>query len=238
MMSVLCSRNQSHILFSKGAPESIISRCSSILCNEDGSTTVLTSSIRTELEARFQRLELVGFYQLNTWMHLHDLPFPPSSYMFLFVCWKSPYSLYIHCVQRDLKGNITFQTWMNLHFSSYELVNYFILIRKSVVIVEKDISGRTKCLQRGMVSGHCGFTNHKRSMLPLECIEAYEVSIHHIVIYTAMQIIWMHVLDSFAENEMLRCLAIAFKLLPSNQQSLSFDDEKDLTFIGLVCFLF
>ncbi|KAL4034345.1 hypothetical protein IC575_007479 [Cucumis melo] len=93
MMSVLCSRNQSHILFSKGAPESIISRCSSILCNEDGSTTVLTSSIRTELEARFQ---------------------------------------------------------------------------------------------------------------------------------------------SFAENEMLRCLAIAFKLLPSNQQSLSFDDEKDLTFIGLV----
>ena len=31
-----------------------------------------------------------------------------------------------------------------------ELVNYFILIRKSVVIVEKDINGRTKCLQRGM----------------------------------------------------------------------------------------
>ncbi|XP_038886243.1 calcium-transporting ATPase 3, endoplasmic reticulum-type isoform X1 [Benincasa hispida] len=56
MMSILCSRNQSHILFSKGAPESIISRCSSILCNEDGSTSVLTSSIRTELEARFQSL--------------------------------------------------------------------------------------------------------------------------------------------------------------------------------------
>lgn len=66
MMSILCSRNQSHILFSKGAPESIISRCSSILCNEDGSTSVLTSTIRTELEARFQRLELVGVYQLNT----------------------------------------------------------------------------------------------------------------------------------------------------------------------------
>lgn len=53
-----------------------------------------------------------------------------------------------------------------------------------------------------------------------------------------MQIILMHILDSFAGNEMLRCLAIAFKLLPLNQQSLSFDDEKDLTFIGLVCFLF
>ncbi|XP_022951259.1 calcium-transporting ATPase 3, endoplasmic reticulum-type [Cucurbita moschata] len=93
MMSILCSRNQSHILFSKGAPESIISRCSSVLCNEDGSTSVLTSSIRAELEARFQ---------------------------------------------------------------------------------------------------------------------------------------------SFAGNEMLRCLAIAIKLLPVSQQSLSFDDEQDLTFIGLV----
>ncbi|XP_068484350.1 calcium-transporting ATPase 3, endoplasmic reticulum-type-like [Phaseolus vulgaris] len=36
MMSVLCSRNQMHILFSKGTPESILPRCATILCNDDG----------------------------------------------------------------------------------------------------------------------------------------------------------------------------------------------------------
>jgi len=45
-------------------------------------------------------------------------------------------------------------------------------------------------------------------------------------------------LASFAGKETLRCLALALKWMPSVQQSLSFDDEKDLTFIGLVCFLF
>ncbi|XP_027904102.1 calcium-transporting ATPase 3, endoplasmic reticulum-type isoform X3 [Vigna unguiculata] len=53
MMSVLCSRNQMHILFSKGAPESIISRCSTILCNSDGSIVPLTADIRAELDSRF-----------------------------------------------------------------------------------------------------------------------------------------------------------------------------------------
>ncbi|KAM1022055.1 hypothetical protein EV2_044184 [Malus domestica] len=53
MMSVLCSRNQLQIMFSKGAPESIISRCTSILCNDDGSAIPLTTSIRAELESRF-----------------------------------------------------------------------------------------------------------------------------------------------------------------------------------------
>ncbi|XP_034220563.1 calcium-transporting ATPase 3, endoplasmic reticulum-type isoform X3 [Prunus dulcis] len=53
MMSVLCSRNQLQIMFSKGAPESIISRCTNILCNDDGSTIPLTASIRAELESRF-----------------------------------------------------------------------------------------------------------------------------------------------------------------------------------------
>ncbi|KAM0949959.1 putative P-type Ca(2+) transporter [Dioscorea sansibarensis] len=54
MMSVLCSRKQQEIMFSKGAPESIISRCTHILCNDDGSSVPLTAEIRNELEARFQ----------------------------------------------------------------------------------------------------------------------------------------------------------------------------------------
>nr|XP_023908896.1 calcium-transporting ATPase 3, endoplasmic reticulum-type [Quercus suber] len=53
MMSVLCSRKQKQIMFSKGAPESIISRCTNILCNGDGSTVPLTADIRAELESRF-----------------------------------------------------------------------------------------------------------------------------------------------------------------------------------------
>lgn len=53
MMSVLCTRKQSTTMFSKGAPESIISRCTSILCNDDGSIISLTSEIRLELEAKF-----------------------------------------------------------------------------------------------------------------------------------------------------------------------------------------
>lgn len=56
MMSVLCSRKQLEIMFSKGAPESIISRCTNILCNDDGSTVPLTANLRTELEARFRSL--------------------------------------------------------------------------------------------------------------------------------------------------------------------------------------
>lgn len=53
MMSVLCSRKQKQMMFSKGAPESIISRCTNILCNGDGSTVPLTADIRAELESRF-----------------------------------------------------------------------------------------------------------------------------------------------------------------------------------------
>ncbi|RVX22602.1 hypothetical protein CK203_012721 [Vitis vinifera] len=45
-------------------------------------------------------------------------------------------------------------------------------------------------------------------------------------------------LISFAETETLRCLALALKRMPMGQQTLSFNDEQDLTFIGLVCFLF
>ncbi|XP_078441921.1 endoplasmic reticulum-type calcium-transporting ATPase 3 isoform X1 [Wolffia australiana] len=58
MMSVLCSRKQQEIMFSKGAPESILSRCTHILCNEDGSSVPLTSEIRSELETRL--LSLAG----------------------------------------------------------------------------------------------------------------------------------------------------------------------------------
>nr|CAB3493366.1 unnamed protein product [Digitaria exilis] len=54
MMSVLCSRKQQEIMFSKGAPESIMAKCTHILCNDDGSSVPLTIDIRNELEARFQ----------------------------------------------------------------------------------------------------------------------------------------------------------------------------------------
>ncbi|GLU15955.1 hypothetical protein SLE2022_324060 [Rubroshorea leprosula] len=53
MMSVLCSHRQMEIMFSKGAPESIISRCTNILCNDDGSSIPLTASVRAEVESRF-----------------------------------------------------------------------------------------------------------------------------------------------------------------------------------------
>ncbi|KAK3231207.1 hypothetical protein Dsin_003088 [Dipteronia sinensis] len=56
MMSVLCSRKQMDIMFSKGAPESIISRCTNILCNDGGSTVPMTTNIRAELESRFHSL--------------------------------------------------------------------------------------------------------------------------------------------------------------------------------------
>ena len=59
MMSVLCSRKQTKIMFSKGAPESIFSRCSNILCNDDGSTVPLSVAVRDELESRFHRLEMM-----------------------------------------------------------------------------------------------------------------------------------------------------------------------------------
>lgn len=42
---------------------------------------------------------------------------------------------------------------------------------------------------------------------------------------------------SFAGKEALRCLALALKRMPIGQQAISFDDEQDLTFIGLVCYL-
>ncbi|WZZ57043.1 hypothetical protein YC2023_057150 [Brassica napus] len=53
MMSVLCSHKQMDVMFSKGAPESIIARCTKLLCNSDGSVVPLTAASRAELESRF-----------------------------------------------------------------------------------------------------------------------------------------------------------------------------------------
>ncbi|PIN03225.1 Ca2+ transporting ATPase [Handroanthus impetiginosus] len=53
MMSVLCNRKQIQIMFSKGAPESILPRCTNIMCNDDGSTVHLTPDIRSEIESKF-----------------------------------------------------------------------------------------------------------------------------------------------------------------------------------------
>ncbi|GER31105.1 calcium-transporting ATPase 3 family protein [Striga asiatica] len=53
MMSVLCNRKQVQIMFSKGAPESILPRCTNIMCNNDGSTVRLTPEIRSEIDSKF-----------------------------------------------------------------------------------------------------------------------------------------------------------------------------------------
>lgn len=55
MMSVLCTRKQQDFMFSKGAPESVLSRCTQILCNENGSVAPLTKDARRELERMFER---------------------------------------------------------------------------------------------------------------------------------------------------------------------------------------
>jgi hypothetical protein len=43
--------------------------------------------------------------------------------------------------------------------------------------------------------------------------------------------------SSFAGKDTLRCLALALKRMPAGQQSICYDDEANLTFIGLVCFV-
>ena len=65
MMSVLCSRKQQEILFCKGAPESIFSRCTSVLCNDDGSAAPMTAEIRAELEERLIRCFSTSITFLN-----------------------------------------------------------------------------------------------------------------------------------------------------------------------------
>ncbi|KAM0071352.1 putative P-type Ca(2+) transporter [Helianthus debilis subsp. tardiflorus] len=40
--------------------------------------------------------------------------------------------------------------------------------------------------------------------------------------------------SSFAGKDTLRCLALALKRMPTGYKNISLDDEKDVTFIGLV----
>lgn len=75
MMSVLCSRNHMELMFSKGAPESVLSRCTSVLCNNDGSTVPLTPDVRAELEARFNRLASLQFSSLLDIQKIFVFPF-------------------------------------------------------------------------------------------------------------------------------------------------------------------
>jgi len=94
MMSVLCSRKQSTTMFSKGAPESIISRCTSILCNDNGSIIALTANIRTELEAMFNRLD--NFLT-------DDMPFLVIVPLSMFSC------MYFFLVEMDrISGKVMF----------------------------------------------------------------------------------------------------------------------------------
>lgn len=62
MMSVLCNRKQIQIMFSKGAPESILPRCTHIMCNNDGSTIRLTPEIRSEIDSKFYRSGLFSCF--------------------------------------------------------------------------------------------------------------------------------------------------------------------------------
>jgi len=57
MMSVLCTRKGNEILFCKGAPESILARCTQVLCNEGGGTAPLKDHRRQEI---YDRVRVYG----------------------------------------------------------------------------------------------------------------------------------------------------------------------------------
>jgi Ca2+ transporting ATPase len=54
MMSVLCASKSGSILFTKGAPEAVLSKCTSVLCNEKGDSVPLTSEVRAEFQRKLQ----------------------------------------------------------------------------------------------------------------------------------------------------------------------------------------
>ncbi|CAI5458882.1 unnamed protein product [Closterium sp. Yama58-4] len=52
LMSVLCTRGEEEILFCKGAPEAVLSRCSKVLTNDDGAVAAMTPELKAAIEER------------------------------------------------------------------------------------------------------------------------------------------------------------------------------------------
>lgn len=71
------------------------------------------------------------------------------------------------------------------------------------------------------------------SSLKLE--KAVQFELKYFRHFLCMNITPAHV--SFAGKETLRCLALAIKRMPPGQQTLALNDERELTFVGLVRFL-
>ena len=53
VMSVLCTRKGQEIMFTKGAPENVLERCTHVLCNDNGASVPLTEAARAQVRAKF-----------------------------------------------------------------------------------------------------------------------------------------------------------------------------------------
>ena len=54
MMSVLCRRKGQDIMFTKGAPETVLERCSYMLANDEGKSVPMTASARRQISSKVQ----------------------------------------------------------------------------------------------------------------------------------------------------------------------------------------
>ena len=67
IMSVLCTRKGQEIMFTKGAPENVLDRCSHVLCNDNGASVPLTEAAKAQMRAKFAEyggrhaLRCIGF---------------------------------------------------------------------------------------------------------------------------------------------------------------------------------
>ncbi|CAK9155442.1 unnamed protein product [Ilex paraguariensis] len=230
MMSVLCSRKQMEIMFSKGAPESIISRCTNILCNDDGSTIPLTANIRAELESRFHRSGKETLRCLA--LALKRMPLGQKSLSIddekdltfiglLGKLWTGNILLKA-CSWGSSSGQRIGKTVATAIFSESVSVLEFSRDRKmmSVLCSRKQMEIMFSKGAPESIISRCTniLCNDDGSTIPLTAnIRAELESRFH-----------------RSGKETLRCLALALKRMPLGQKSLSIDDEKDLTFIGLL----
>eukprot|EP00958_Prasinococcus_capsulatus_P022867 scaffold3282_cov385-Prasinococcus_capsulatus_cf.AAC.3 len=76
MMSVLCSRGEKRYLFVKGAPEVIIARCKSVLCNKDGLSIHLKEEAKGAL---LSQVEKYGKEQTLRCLAVAFRPLPPGT---------------------------------------------------------------------------------------------------------------------------------------------------------------
>lgn len=104
-----------------------------------------------------------------------------------------------------------------LHWSEFEILFYFLLI---IIATTPSLDNQFDvCIISCQLMG-------------LHIVVRYFSIIRHFLL---MSYEHANLFVSLAGKETLRCLALACKQMPSGQQSLSYDNENNLTFIGLVC---